>query len=70
MTHSVPPIGPTPLAEPLDEYLREVVRTLQTAVNQGMRRAPDDPQAATRQISDCQEIIDVIMSGHVHEWVL
>lgn len=67
---SVPlPLGPTPLAEPLDDYLREVVRTLQTAVSQGMRRAAHDPRAATPQISDCQEIIEVIMAGQVNDWV-
>ena len=62
-------ITPTPLAEPLDDYLREVVQTLQAAVNQGMRRAADDPKAATPQIADCEEIIGVIMAGDVKEWL-
>ena len=62
-------LTPTPLAQPLDDYLREVVQTLHTAVSQGMRRAADDPRAATRQIDDCQEILTVIMAGHVQEWL-
>jgi hypothetical protein len=62
-------IEPTPLSQPLDDYLREVVQTLHTAVNQGMRRAADDPHAATPQITDCEEIIGVIMSGDVKEWL-
>ncbi len=62
-------ITPTSLAEPLDDYLREVVQTLQAAVNQGMRRAADDPKAATPQIADCEEIIGVIMAGDVKEWL-
>lgn len=62
-------IEPTPLSAPLDDYLREVVQTLHTAVNQGMRRAADDPHAATPQIADCEEIISVIMSGDVKEWL-
>jgi hypothetical protein len=61
--------SPTPLAEPLDAYLREVVHSLQAAVTQGMRRATDDPQAATPQIADCEDILSVIMSGHVTDWV-
>jgi len=62
-------IAPTPIAAPLDDYLREVVRTLHTAVNQGMRKAADDPKAATPQIADCEEIISVIMAGDVKDWV-
>jgi hypothetical protein len=62
-------IAPTPIAAPLDDYLREVVQTLHTAVNQGMRKAADDPKAATPQIADCEEIISVIMAGDVKDWV-
>jgi hypothetical protein len=62
-------IAPTPIAAPLDDYLREVVQTLHTAVNQGMRKAADDPKAATPQIADCEEIIGVIMAGDVHDWL-
>ena len=60
---------PTEFAAPLDDYLREVVQTLHTAVNQGMRRAADDPRAATRQIEDCQEILSVILAGQVTDWL-
>ena len=58
-----------PSAAPLDDYLREVVQTLHAAVNQGMRRASEDPRGADRQIKDCEEILDVIMAGHVQEWL-
>lgn len=60
---------PTPISQPLDDYLREVVQTLHTAVNQGMRRAADDPQAARPQVADCEEILRVIMAGNVAEWL-
>ena len=62
-------IAPTPIAAPLDDYLREVVQTLHAAVTQGMRRAADDPTAAAPQIADCQEIIGVIMAGDVKAWL-
>ena len=62
-------IAPTTIAAPLDDYLREVVQTLQAAVSQGMRRAADDPHAATPQIADCEEIIGVIMAGDVRAWL-
>ena len=60
---------PTPLAAPLDDYLREVVQTLQAAVSQGIRRAADDPLPADSQIADCQDILSVIMSGKVTDWI-
>ena len=62
-------LTPTPIAAPLDDYLREVVQTLHAAVNQGMRRAADDPQAATPQITDCEDILTVIMAGNSREWL-
>lgn len=62
-------IAPTPISGPLDDYLREVVQTLHAAVNQGMRRAADDPRAAGPQIADCEEIIGVIMAGDVTGWL-
>lgn len=62
-------IAPTPISAPLDDYLREVVQTLHAAVSQGMRRAANDPRAATPQIADCEEIIGVIMDGDVSSWL-
>jgi hypothetical protein len=62
-------LTPTEIAAPLDDYLREVVQTLQAAVTQGMRRAADDPRAATPQVSDCEEILSVIMAGDVNAWL-
>jgi hypothetical protein len=62
-------IVPTSIAQPLDDYLREVVQTLHAAVSQGMRRAADDPQAAAPQIADCEEILSVIMAGDVNDWL-
>ena len=69
MSTETPPIEPTPIAVPLDEYLMQVVQTLHTAVNQGMRRVSDDPQGATQQIKDAEEMIDIIMAGDVKEWL-
>ena len=59
----------TAIAEPLDDYLREVVQTLHAAVTQAMRRANDNPQAAAPQLADCQEILNAIMAGNVAEWL-
>ena len=63
------PVEPTPIAEPLDAFLLQVVQTLHTAVSQGIRAAQDDPVAADRAIEDCKEIIGTVMAGHVEEWI-
>jgi hypothetical protein len=62
-------IEPTPITEPLDTFLREVVQTLHVAVNQGMQRATENPQAADRTIEDCEEILATIMEGRVQDWI-
>jgi hypothetical protein len=63
------PLAPTPIAAPLDDYLREVVQTLHTAVAQGMRHAADNPAAAEPQVADCEDILRVIMAGDVRAWL-
>jgi len=62
-------VDQTPIAEPLDDYLREVVQTLHAAVSQGMRHAAESPTAASVQIDDCAEILKVIMLGDVRDWL-
>jgi hypothetical protein len=62
-------IEATEIAAPLDDYLMQVVQTLHTAVNQGMRRVNDDPQGANKPIHDCEEMLDIIMAGNVKEWI-
>jgi hypothetical protein len=54
--------------EQLDEHLLEVVRALHGAVKQGVSHT-DDPKIADQAITDCKEILDVIMAGNVREWL-
>jgi hypothetical protein len=58
-----------PLAEPLDDYLREVVVTLRQATNRGIRSVGERPADAERIIGECQEILAVIMTGDVRGWL-
>jgi hypothetical protein len=62
-------LQPTPIAEPLDAYLWEVVQTLQAAVDRGIRNAAEHPDVTQASIQDCEEILDVIMQGDVKEWL-
>jgi hypothetical protein len=62
-------IEPTPIAEPLDNFLQEVIKTLHTASGQGLRNAAENPELADKNIRDCKEMLDIIMTGHVEEWI-
>ena len=62
-------IEATPITEPLDAFLVQVIQTLKDACDQGIRAAQDDPAAADRIIEDCKEIIGTIMTGRVEEWL-
>jgi hypothetical protein len=57
-----------PNAEKLDEHLLEVVRALHGAVKQGVSHS-NEPQVMDKAITDCREILDVIMAGKVQEWL-
>lgn len=54
--------------EELDEHLLEVVRALHGAVKQGVSHA-NDQKVMDNAIRDCKEILDVIMEGHVSDWL-
>lgn len=60
---------PTPISEPLDDYLQAVVVTLHSAVNQGYKNMADDPGTTQKVLKDCEEILDVILKGDVQEWL-
>ncbi len=59
----------TPIREPLDEFLREVVRALHAAVNRGIQGLRSDPAETDKTLADCKELLDVVMAGHVSEWI-
>jgi hypothetical protein len=66
---SAPSIEATPITEPLDTFLVQVIQTLKDACDQGYRVVRDDPASADRIIEDCKEIIGTIMAGRVDEWL-
>jgi hypothetical protein len=64
-----PIVKATPIAEPLDEFLLQVVQTLHSAVNQSIKNMDDDPQVSDMAFQDCKDIIGTIMAGNVKEWI-
>lgn len=61
-------IESVPNAEELDTYLNQMVQTVKDAVDQGMRKAEDDPASVDKVLQDVEEILDHIMEGKVDEW--
>ena len=57
-----------PNTEKLDEHLLEVVRALQGAVKKGVSHS-NDSTVMDNAITDCKEILEVIMAGNVSEWL-
>ncbi len=55
--------------EALDEQFKEFIQALKGAVNSAMPHLKDDPQTVDKAISDCKEILDVVLEGNVKEWV-
>ena len=68
MAAPTPVVETTPIAEPLDNFLQQVVQTLHSAVNQGIQNM-DNPQASEKIVKDCEEMLAVIMEGDVKEWI-
>ena len=69
MAEPPPTIEPTPIAEPLDNFLQHVVQTLHAAVNQGVQNLQENPPASEKVLKDCEEMLAIIMQGNVKEWI-
>lgn len=57
-----------PNTEALDEHLKDVIQALHAAVNWAMPHL-NDPAVVDKAISDCKEILDVVMEGKVSDWL-
>jgi hypothetical protein len=62
-------LEPTPIREPLDAFLWQVVQTLHSAVNQGIQALETSEPEVDRRLQDCEEILDLVMRGQVQEWI-
>lgn len=58
-----------PNTEALDEAMEEMVRALHAAVNRALPHVNDDPELVDQALSDCTEILDVVLEGNVADWI-
>jgi hypothetical protein len=59
---------PAPHTEALDQQFKEFIQALKSAVSTALPHLKDDPQVVDKAITDCKEILDVVMEGNVKEW--
>jgi hypothetical protein len=52
----------------MDEHLKIITQALYGAVNQAIPHVKEPP-IVDKAIADCQEILDEVMAGKVHEWL-
>ena len=54
----------------LDEHLKDMIQAVYGAVNVGTAHVKDDEQVVVdKALEDCEEVLDMVMEGHVEEWV-
>jgi len=58
-----------PNTDALDQQFKEFIVALKSAVGSAMPNLKDDPKLVDKAISDCKEILDVVMEGNVSEWL-
>jgi hypothetical protein len=58
-----------PNTDALDQHFKEFIVALKSAVGSAMPHLKDDPKLVDKAISDCKEILDVVMEGNVSEWL-
>jgi hypothetical protein len=58
-----------PNTDALDQQFKEFIQALKGAVNSAMPHLKDDPKVVDKAITDCKEILDVVMEGNVKEWL-
>jgi len=58
-----------PNTEALDQQFKEFIQALKSAVGSAMPHLKDDPKVVEKAITDCRDILDVVLEGNVKEWL-
>jgi len=53
----------------LDEYLKDMIQAVYSACTAGTAHVKDDEQTVDKALGDCEEVLGMVMEGHVEEWV-
>ena len=58
-----------PNTDALDQQFKEFIQAIKKAVGTGIPHLKDDSKIVDQAITDCKEILDVVMEGDVKEWL-
>ena len=58
-----------PNTEALDQQFKEFIHAIKRAVGTGIPHLKDDQKIVDQAITDCKEILDVVMEGDVKQWL-
>ena len=58
-----------PNTEELDQQFKEFIQAIKRAVGTGIPHLKDDQKIVDQAITDCKEILDVVMEGDVKQWL-
>lgn len=58
-----------PNTEALDQQFKEFIQALKSAVGSAMPHLKDDPKVVDKALTDCRDILNVVMEGNVKEWL-
>jgi hypothetical protein len=53
----------------LDEYLKDMIQAVYGACSTATAHMKDDEKTVDKALDDCEEVLGVVMEGHVDEWV-
>jgi len=58
-----------PNTEALDQQFKEFIQALKSAVGSAMPHLKDDPKVVDKALTDCRDILNVVLEGNVKEWL-
>jgi hypothetical protein len=53
----------------LDEYLKDMIQAVYGAVSTATAHIKDDEKTVDKALEDCEEVLGMVMEGHVDEWI-
>jgi len=53
----------------LDEYLKDMIQAVYSACSTATAQMKDDEKTVDKALGDCEEVLGMVMEGHVDEWV-
>jgi len=53
----------------LDEYLKDMIQAVYSACSTATAHMKDDEKTVDKALDDCEEVLGMVMEGHVDEWV-